>query len=133
MRLGCDMMLTDEQRTFVVAQRRAVLATLSTSGNPRMVPICLVLAARLTDASRVVIYSPLDEKPKQAADVRQLARVRDIAARPPSSVLFERRSEDWSELAWLRAHGHADLLEPDHEPLTHQAAARASCAGAYAK
>ena len=71
MRLGCDMMLTDEQRTFVVAQRRAVLATLSTSGNPHMVPICSVLAARPTDASRVVLYSPLDEKPKQAADVRQ--------------------------------------------------------------
>jgi PPOX class probable F420-dependent enzyme len=69
--------------------------------------------AALADAHRVTLYSALDDKPKSIADRRTLARVRDVLARPRVSVLVDRWSEDWSELAWLRLDGVATLVEPD--------------------
>lgn len=80
-----------------------------------MVPICFVLADPDADDSRTFLYSPLDAKPKRGVDVRGLARVRDIAERPEVTLLFERWSEDWSRLAWLRARGMATLMEPHVE------------------
>ena len=65
-----------------------------------------------TEADLPVLYSALDEKPKSVADPRELGRVRDILARPSVSVLVDRWSEDWSELAWLRLDGNALLIEP---------------------
>lgn len=90
--------------------RRAVLATISPDGTPRLVPIAYAFADR-------VIYSALDEKPKQVADPHDLARVRDIVARPRVSVLVDQWDEDWTKLAWLRLIGRASLLksgEPEH-------------------
>jgi PPOX class probable F420-dependent enzyme len=89
--------------------RRAVLATIREDGRPRLVPIAFAVASH---GDVMVLYSALDEKPKAVADVRRLARVRDIAARPQVSVLVDRWSEDWTELAWLRLDGTASLLEP---------------------
>ena len=89
--------------------RRAVLATIREDGRPRLVPIAFAVAE---DGGAMVLYSALDEKPKSVSDVRRLARVRDIAARPRVTVLVDRWSEDWSELAWLRLDGTASLLEP---------------------
>jgi PPOX class probable F420-dependent enzyme len=71
-----------------------------------------------------VVWSPLDEKPKAVRDVRSLARVRDILERPSVSVLVDRWSEDWSELAWLRVHGRASLVEPELVPAPVVAALR---------
>jgi PPOX class probable F420-dependent enzyme len=99
--------LSSTQRAFLADARRAVLATIDPTGRPRLVPICLVL-----DGPRDIVYSPLDEKPKRVDDVRQLARVRDVLARPEVSLLVDRWDEDWTRLAWLRLAGHADLLEP---------------------
>lgn len=65
-----------------------------------------------TEADLPVLYSALDEKPKSVADPRELGRVRDILTRPSVSVLVDRWSEDWSELAWLRLDGNALLIEP---------------------
>jgi len=89
--------------------RRAVLATLGGDGRPRLVPIAFAMA---DEGGAVVLYSALDEKPKTVSDVRQLARVKDIAARPAVSVLVDRWSEEWDELAWIRLDGTARLLEP---------------------
>lgn len=89
--------------------RRAVLATTRADGRPRLVPLAF---AADQAASPLVIYSALDEKPKSVADVRQLGRVRDLLARPQVSVLVDRWSEDWSELAWLRLDGTAEMLDP---------------------
>ena len=64
-----------------------------------------------------VIYSALDEKPKRVSDPHDLARVRDISARPQVSVLVDQWDEDWTQLAWLRLVGRASLLEsgvPEH-------------------
>ena len=106
--------LTTEQRRFLADARSATLATLATSGRPRLVPICFVVGA--DDASgRPRLYSPLDEKPKRTDDPRELARVRDLLARPDASLLVDRWSEDWSRLGWLRLDGRGDLLEPEED------------------
>ncbi len=99
--------LSSIERGFLASARRAVLATIAADGRPRLVPICFVL-----DPSRPIVYSPLDDKPKDVDDVRQLARVRDILARPDVTVLVDRWDEDWTRLAWLRLGGPASLLEP---------------------
>ena len=97
--------LSPEQRAFVAAARTAILATTAPSGRPRLVPICFVLDGD-------VLLSPLDEKPKQVDDPRNLARVRDVGARRRVSLLVHRWDEDWSRLGWVRLRGDARLLEP---------------------
>lgn len=112
-------MLRSEQRHFIQERRTATLATVSGTGQPRLVPVCFVLADPPPDEPGPVLYTPLDEKPKRGGDLRELARVRDIMERPAVTLLFDRWSEDWSHLAWLRAGGTASLLEPDQDPSTH--------------
>jgi PPOX class probable F420-dependent enzyme len=101
--------MTPAERTLLDAARTATLATMGVDRRPRLVPICFVVVDD-------VVWSPLDEKPKAVRDVRHLARVRDIMARPDVSLLVDRWSEDWSELAWLRIGGRATLVEPDAVP-----------------
>jgi PPOX class probable F420-dependent enzyme len=98
--------LTPADRALLAEARRATLATIDPRGRARLVPICFVVDGD-------VLWSPLDEKPKAVADVRTLARVRDITERPEVTVLVDRWSEDWDQLAWLRVHGRAALVEPD--------------------
>lgn len=98
--------LTDSERAFVVGARTATLATIATDGHPRLVPICFVL---IDD----VVWFPLDEKPKTVDDMRELARVRDIERDDRVALLVDRWSEDWSDLAWVRIDGRANLLAAD--------------------
>ena len=120
--MATGFVLSDEQLAFLSAARTATLATIAGNGAPRLVPVCFVVA-RASDG--IVIYTPLDEKPKRAADVRDLARVRDILARPDVALLVQRWSEDWSRLGWLRLRGTATLLEPDATDDEHAAAVSA--------
>jgi PPOX class probable F420-dependent enzyme len=99
--------LSGGQRAFLHAMRRAVLVTIAGDGRPRPVPICFVLAP---DAP--ILYTAIDDKPKQGPDARSLARVRDIGADDRVSVLADRWDEDWTHLGWLRIEGRARLLEP---------------------
>lgn len=99
--------LADTQRRFVMAARRAILATIDPGGGARLVPIGFVL-----DHGAPVLWSSLDEKPKTRGDPRGLARVRDILARPRVSILVDRWDEDWSRLGWIRLYGRAALVEP---------------------
>jgi PPOX class probable F420-dependent enzyme len=122
---GSSAVLDPEQLEFVETRRTATLVTLSDRGRPRPVPICFVLVTPDPGDGSTLLYSPLDEKPKHSRDVRDLARVRDIAARPEVTLLFERWSEDWSQLAWLRAHGRARLVEPGDDAKAHESATRA--------
>jgi PPOX class probable F420-dependent enzyme len=100
------VVLTEAQRQFVVGERRATLATIGPDGRPRLVPVCFVL---IDD----IVWSPLDEKPKSVDDVRSLARVRDIERDRRVTLLVDRWSEDWSELAWVRIDGRAAVVESD--------------------
>lgn len=109
-----DALLDPAELAFLVAARRAILATVDPGGQPRLVPICFIVEAVADEPLRLL--TPLDDKPKATDDKRALARVRDIAARPAVSVLVERWDEDWTRLAWLRLHGTAILLEPSDVP-----------------
>ncbi len=102
-------MLSPKHRRLLAEARTATLATIDPNGRARLVPICFVVAGD-------VVWSPLDEKPKAVEDPRALARVRDIAARPGVTLLVDRWSEDWTELAWVRLHGSASLVEPGAVP-----------------
>ena len=101
-----------DHAAFLGAARRAVLATIGPHGVPRQVPVCFALVA---GAEGVTLYSPLDEKPKRTADPHDLARVRDLIARPDVSLLADRWDEDWRSLAWLRIDATASLVEPGTE------------------
>jgi PPOX class probable F420-dependent enzyme len=105
-------------RGFIDTCRSATLATVDPDGQPRLVPICFAVTGPETDGS-VLVWSPLDAKPKRDADPRRLARVRDILARPGVSLLFERWSEEWSRLAWIRLRGLATLMEPGDDVEAH--------------
>lgn len=105
-------MLSEAERSFLAAARTATLATIDPRGLPRLAPICFVLAP-IQPGGRPVLHTPLDEKPKTVADPRALARVRDIAERPAVTLLVQHWAEDWSELAWLRLTGRAEVIEPD--------------------
>ena len=123
--------LDGAQRALLEGTRRAVLATISSAGRPRLVPMAFALAD--TDDSVPVLYSALDEKPKSVADPRALARVRDVLARPRVSVLVDRWDEDWSRLAWLRLDGVATLLEPTGTDAAEHASAVALLRDRYAQ
>jgi PPOX class probable F420-dependent enzyme len=98
---------TPAERDLLAGARRATLATIDPDGRPRLVPICYVV---IDD----VVWSPIDDKPKSTSDPRELARVRDIEARPDVTVLIDRWSEDWGELAWLRIDGRAEVVGSVH-------------------
>ena len=115
-----DPVLTPTQRARLAAARSATLATIASDGGARLVPICFVL-----DPDRTVLYSPIDEKPKDVADPRRLARIRDLRHDPRVTLLVNGWDEDWSRLWWLRGEGTATLLEPDpgrNGPAEHHAA-----------
>jgi PPOX class probable F420-dependent enzyme len=99
--------LPESRRERLSGARRAVLATIAPDGRARLVPVCFVL-----DPDLPVLYSPLDEKPKGIADVRDLARVRDIVRDARVTVLVDGWDEDWERLWWLRLDGAASLVEP---------------------
>ncbi len=103
--------LDARELAFLIAARRAILATIDPKGRPRLVPVCFVVDA--ADPARVRLLTALDDKPKAIDDKRALARVSDIHERPDVTLLVERWDEDWSRLGWLRLHGRATLLEPD--------------------
>jgi PPOX class probable F420-dependent enzyme len=101
---------------FVTAARRATLATLDARGHPRLVPICFVVdkhGAEGATGERLTLYSAIDEKPKRSADPLDLARVRDLRARPAGSLLVDRWSEDWDQLGWVRLDCQAEILSAD--------------------
>jgi PPOX class probable F420-dependent enzyme len=106
--MPADPILSAEQRAFLAPARRAVLATIAGDGRPRLVPICFSL-----DPARPVLYTPIDDKPKRVDDPLVLARIRDIGADPRAAVLVDRWDEDWTRLAWLRAHGLAEVFKPE--------------------
>ncbi len=103
------MILSPAERGLLADARRATLGTIDPDGRPRLVPVCFVVVDD-------VLWTPLDEKPKAVADPHALARVRDIEDRPEVTLLVDRWSEDWTDLAWLRLGGRAALVEPPPPP-----------------
>jgi PPOX class probable F420-dependent enzyme len=81
--------------------RRAVLATLDDRGRPHTVPVCFAIVEG-------EVASAVDRKPKSSST---LARIRNVRANADATVLFDRWSEDWQQLAWVMVRGNA-RVEP---------------------
>ena len=111
--MSTERVLDDAAWQFVSDARTATMATMAPDGRPRLVPICFVLTSGDDPAERPLVYTPLDEKPKTVEDPRRLARVRDLLVLPEVTLLIDRWSEDWKDLAWLRLYGAGELLEPE--------------------
>ena len=123
--------LTGPEHAFVAGARRAVLATIRPDGEPRLVPVCFVLADGPDAQGRPIVYSPVDEKPKASADPRRLGRVKDLLVLPAITLLVDRWSEDWTRLGWIRLTGRGTLLEPEPREREEHAAAIAALRAKY--
>jgi PPOX class probable F420-dependent enzyme len=101
----------DASLALLAETRRGVLVTMDELGRPRPAPFCYV--ASVDAAGRLVLHTPIDEKPKRSVDPLRLPRVLDIGRRPDVVVLIDRWDEDWSRLAWVRLQGTASILSAD--------------------
>ena len=69
-------------------------------------PVCYALL----DAE---IWSPLDEKPKRAADMTALRRVQNLLADDRATLLVDRWNEDWSALAFVELAVRGCVVGPE--------------------
>lgn len=76
-----------------------MLCSVRPDGRPHAVPITHVVVD-----DRILFA--IDHKPKTR---RRLQRLVNIESEPRVSVLFDHRSEDWTELWWARADGTATV------------------------
>lgn len=95
----------DEARRRFSAARVARLATVDGAGQPHIVPVTFA-------AEGDHIYSAVDAKPKTTTLLR---RLRNIAANPRVAVLADHYDDNWDELWWVRADGHAAILDTPGE------------------
>lgn len=110
--MGRPEILNEAERRFLDEARHAVLATTAPDGRARLVPVCYVLTDAFDRIGRPVLYTPIDEKHKRTDNPHDVARVRDLLVLPELTLIVDRWDEDWSRLAWLRAYGYGELLEP---------------------
>jgi PPOX class probable F420-dependent enzyme len=97
------MRLTSAQaRQRLATARVARLATVSAAGQPHLVPVTFA-----ADAGS--IYIAIDHKPKTTTRLKRLA---NIAANPRVTLLADHYADDWTQLWWSRADGHATVLPP---------------------
>ena len=95
--------MTRKEAAFIRQARVGHLATVDEQGQPLNLPFCFAFDGES-------LYSPIDEKPKDAAP-GDLKRVRNIRANPRVSVAIHRYDdEDWSRLAHIIIQGTADIL-----------------------
>jgi PPOX class probable F420-dependent enzyme len=95
--------LEPEARERFAAARVAHLATAGADGRPHLVPVVFAVAVD-------TVYTAVDDaKPKATLRLRRLA---NIAANPAVALLADHYDDDWRALWWVRADGHARLLEP---------------------
>ena len=90
-----------EARQRFASSPVARLATVDSSAQPHLVPV--VFAVR----DHRVVFA-VDHKPKSTVRLRRLA---NIAANPQVSLLADEYNEDWTQLWWARADGHATIHE----------------------
>lgn len=86
----------------LLGARRAVLTTLDREGRPHAVPVVFAVHE---DA----LVTPIDRKPKTGAP---LGRRLNIERDPRVTLLADRWSEDWVELAWVMVRGRASMHPP---------------------
>lgn len=92
-------------RGRISESRVARLATADSQGRPHVVPITFAF-----NGGR--IYFAVDAKPKRTTNLK---RLRNIAANPSVSVLFDNYDEDWDRLWWVRVDGTARVIDDASE------------------
>lgn len=100
MKLGPD----DARQRFEAASV-ARLATVSSSGAPHLVPFTFAVDGDL-------LCFAIDHKPKSTLDLR---RLRNIRENDQVSAIVDHYDDDWSQLWWVRADGHAQVVESDEQ------------------
>lgn len=100
-------MLTDEERTFLHAQRVAHLATADKGARPHLAPVCYALLGQ-------TVYVAIDEKPKRSRGT-PLKRVRNIMENPEVAFVVDHYEEDWTRLGWVLLRGRAEILRVGSE------------------
>jgi PPOX class probable F420-dependent enzyme len=90
---------------LLATARLAHLATASRDGRPHVVPVCFAWLPP-------IVYSAIDGKPKRTVLLR---RVRNIAETGRASLVVDRWSEDWKNLAYVLVEGPAEVLEDGRE------------------
>jgi len=93
-------MIVDDARRRLGTARVAVLATVSASRRPHVVPVTFAVDGD-------VIYTAVDAKPKSTRDLLRLSNIRGD---PRVSVLAEHYEDDWEALWWVRADGEAAVI-----------------------
>ncbi len=96
------MQLSHKEKTFVRSCRVGHLATADENGCPAVVPICFAFDGR-------ELFSPIDEKPKQASPL-SLKRIRNIRANPRVALVVDRYDENWKRLAYVLITGKAQVM-----------------------
>jgi PPOX class probable F420-dependent enzyme len=92
----------DEAWARLQTARVARFATVRADGSPSIVPVCFAIAGQ-------TIYHAVDHKPKAT---RALARLQHLAAEPRAALLADHYDDaDWTRLWWVRADGHARVLD----------------------
>ncbi len=91
-----------EARQRLAGARVARLATVSAEGQPHLVPVTFAI-----DGDS--IYIAIDHKPKTTTRLKRLA---NITANPRVTLLADHYDDDWTQLWWSRADGHATVLSP---------------------
>lgn len=95
MRLG-----ETDARERLASVRVARLATVRADGSPHIVPVTFAVDGDL-------VYTAVDHKPKTTPALR---RLKNIAQHPRVSLLADQYSDDWDDLWWVRADGHASVV-----------------------
>lgn len=100
--------LPDWARELITAARVGRLGLIDDARRPRVLPVTFALVG---DSA----WTAIDEKPKRVAG-RELARVRWLRARPQATLLVDRYSDDWGELAWVQLIGRVAVLDDAPPP-----------------
>jgi PPOX class probable F420-dependent enzyme len=108
------MNLTEQEaRSRLATARVARLGTAGADGRPHLVVFTFALIGNS-------IFHAVDHKPKRTTD---LQRLRNIRTNPLVSVLVDHyEDDDWERLWWVRADGHARIIEDEEgraEPVRH--------------
>ena len=94
--------ISNDIRLRLEEARVARLSTLDSRRRPHIVPICFVFDHKC-------FYSAIDAKPKSVVP-QQLARVRNILARPQVALLIDEYDEDWTRLWFVLIRGRAQIV-----------------------
>lgn len=105
--LNSPVQLTAEQAQRLAAAPVGHLATAGRAGAPHVIPVCFALER---GPAGPAIYSVLDQKPKRAADLTRLRRVRNLMSNPRAALVVDHYEPDWSRLWYILVTGAAELL-----------------------